>query len=49
MPARLALSLPSSRAFPRLQRLVSYRFDGVSEATWADLAAVYPLEEPQQP
>ena len=36
-------------AFPRLQRLVSYRFDGVSEATWADLAAVYPLEEPQQP
>lgn len=33
-------------AFPRLERLLSYRFDGVSEATWADLAAAYPLEEP---
>ncbi|HWO19492.1 MAG TPA: TIGR02996 domain-containing protein [Kofleriaceae bacterium] len=33
-------------AFESLERLVSYRFDGVSDATWADLAAAYPLEEP---
>ncbi len=33
-------------AFPRLQRLVCFRFDEVSDATWADLAAAYPLEEP---
>jgi uncharacterized protein (TIGR02996 family) len=33
-------------AFPRLERLVCFRFDAVSDATWADLAAAYPLEEP---
>lgn len=33
-------------AFPRLERLVCFRFDEVSDATWADLAAAYPLEEP---
>jgi len=34
------------RAFPRLERLVCYRFDDVSDAAWADLAGAYPLEEP---
>jgi uncharacterized protein (TIGR02996 family) len=33
-------------AFPRLRRLVCFRFDEVSDATWAELAAAYPLEEP---
>jgi hypothetical protein len=33
-------------AFPRLSRLISFRFDEVSDATWADLVEAYPLEEP---
>lgn len=33
-------------AFERLERLVCYRFDEVSDATWDDLAAAYPIEFP---
>ena len=33
-------------AFPRLERFVCFRSDGLSDATWADLAVAYPLEEP---
>lgn len=33
-------------AFPRLERFVCFRADGLSDATWGDLAAAYPLEEP---
>lgn len=36
-------------AFPRLQRLICFQLDGLSDATWDDLAAAYPLEEPPQP
>lgn len=32
--------------FQRLERLVCYRFDDVSEGTWADLAAAFPLDLP---
>jgi uncharacterized protein (TIGR02996 family) len=33
-------------AFPRLRRLVCMRFDEVSAATWAALAAAYPVAQP---
>ena len=33
-------------AFSRLERFVCFRSDGISDATWADLAAAYPVEEP---
>jgi uncharacterized protein (TIGR02996 family) len=33
-------------AFPRLERFVCYRIDSLSEATWADFAAAYPIEDP---
>lgn len=33
-------------AFARLERFVCFRSDGIGDATWADLAAAYPLEEP---
>jgi uncharacterized protein (TIGR02996 family) len=33
-------------AFPRLRRLVCYRFDEVGDEVWAELAAAYPVEPP---
>lgn len=32
-------------AFPRLQRFICFRLDSISDGTWAELEAAYPLEE----
>jgi hypothetical protein len=32
-------------AFPRLQRFICFRLDIISDTTWAELEAAYPLEE----